>query len=155
MKAAGGHSTRRDWASPVSHHPCPKYLRRSYHRSIRQNKPVRQLRRFSRESHGEHTAPIMTHDDSPPASTILAINPIHRPHSDNKLSQTLQHIGRSVLRQTLAPAITGQIDRNDRRCVLDTFRAQNMPPYRPAIGESMDEYNKWLIRAGIGAWFRV
>ena len=129
-----------------------KKIESTYHRPIRQNKPIRQLRRITRKPHRKNTTPIMSdNNNSPLVGLPITINPIQPPNSNNKLSQFLQHIRRGIFIQAISSPVTRQIDRNDRRRVLKRTRADNMSPYRPAIWESVNKYNQWLgVWSGVG-----
>lgn len=124
----------------------------TYHRPIRQNKPIRQLRRLGCKPHRKNAAPIMPDNNHLPLPVpCVAINAIYRPDADDKLGQILQDIGRTVLLQAIAPTVTRQVHRNERRGALDRRRAYDMPPYSPAVRESVDEDDQGPVprRAGL------
>lgn len=88
---------------------------------------------------------------SPLINLRISVNRIHRPDRDNELRQLLQDVGRGIFLQAVTPPVTRQIDRNDSGRILNRFRADDVPPYGPAIRETVDKDDQWLgIRVRTG-----
>lgn len=111
---------------------------------------------FGSKAHRQDATPVMSDDHSLLFVALsLGIHAILGTQSDDKLGQLLQHVSRGIFVETVGSSISWQVNRNDRHGLLQSRVLDNVSPNSPTVGESMDEYDQWLLRTncfrGVGS----
>lgn len=100
------------------------------------------------QSHGQDAAPVMSDNHGLLLVALgICIDAILCSQGHDELSQLLQHIGRSVFLQAVGSSISRKINGNDRYGLLQSRVLNDVSPNRPAVGESVDKNDQWLIRS--------